>query len=460
MNILRKKDLNEVRKEAGKTKLKKTLGALDLVLLGLGGIIGTGIFVLTGLAAAQYAGPSITLSFLLGAIACVFTALAYVELAAMLPAAGSAYSYAYVSVGEGIAAFVGWCLVMVCGFGAATVAAGWSGYIVGLLESSGIHLPVALTKIPSEGGIINLPAVLIILLLCSLLIRGNKDATKLNNILVAVKLIAIFVFIFMASPHVDNQNWATFAPNGFFGIAAGAGFIFMAYTGFDTLAAAAEECKNPNRDLPIGIIGSLLGSAILYIIVSGILTAIAPYKDLNNSEPMAYALRLNGIHFGAKLVAVGAIAGMTTVMLTQLFGLSRILYVMSRDGLMPKIFGKLHHKFTTPHISLIVSSLAIVLVTGFAPVGVLGQLSSMSTLLVFSSVSIFVMIIRYKKPNEPRTFVCPAVYLVASISSILCLFLFAQLWPANWKPFLFTSAIGISIYLFYGYRNSLLKSSK
>lgn len=457
MSIFRTKTLNEVRDGAGKTGMKKNLGATDLLLLGLGGIIGTGIFVLTGLAAAKYAGPAITLSFLLGGIACVFTALAFAELAAMLPVSGSAYSYAYVTFGEGVAALIGWAVLMVYTFGAATVASGWSGYVTGMLNSFGVSLPEQLTKIPSEGGWINLPAVIIVLLLTAFLVKGTQGATKLNGILVVVKLGAILLFLLSAFPHVNFENWDVFAPHGFFGIAAGAGFVFMAYTGFDTLATAAEECKDPNRDLPIGIVGSLVGSALLYILVAGVLTAIVPYTALNNAEPMAYALRANNINIGAKLVATGAIAGMTTVILTQIFGQSRVLMVMARDGMMPGFFSKVHKRFSTPHVGLILSGIIVMIITGFSPVATLGQLSSMATLEVFCFVSIAVMVLRYKNPNEKRAFRCPAVYLVASISTILCGFLFAQLLPENWIPYLASNVVGMTIYAFYGYRNSIMR---
>ena len=460
MGIFRLKALSELRKELGKSNLKKNLGALDLILLGLGGIIGTGIFVITGLAAAQYAGPAITVSFALGAVVCVFTALAYSELAAMLPVSGSAYSYAYLTMGEVVAAMVGWIMLMVFSLGGATVAAGWSGYMVGVLKSLGFNLMPELTQIPSQGGWINLPAVSIVLLLTLMLYRGTKEATRLNGILVVVKLAAIFLFIAAAAPHANPVHWEVFAPNGFFGIAAGAGFIFIAYTGFDTLATAAEECKNPNRDLPLGIIGSLVGSAILYVIVSALLTAIVPYQELNSAEPMAVALRANGIQMGAKLVATGAIAGMTTVMLTQLYGQSRILMVMARDGLFPSMFNRLHPKFATPSTGVLVSGLLMATIAGFAPVGTLGQLSSMSTLIVFAAVSLAVMIMRKKAPLEKRPFVCPAVYGVATLSMVMCIFLFLQLFIQNWLPFLAMLGLGLGVYFVYGYKNSTLNNAK
>ncbi len=454
MQFFKRKQLSEVRDGAGKSGLVKSLGAVDLIFLGLGGIIGTGIFVLTGLAAAQYAGPAITLSFLLGGVACVFTALAFAELASMLPVSGSAYSYAQVTVGEGISMLVGWTIVMVFSFGSATVASGWSGYVIGILESAGVFLPTALTKIPAEGGWINLPAVFIVMLLTSIVLRGTEGATRFNGILVVVKLLAIGLFIFLAVPHVDANNWVTFAPKGFDGIAAGAAVIFMAYTGFDAVATAAEECKNPNRDLPIGIIGSLVGSAILYVIVAGLLTAIAPYSQLNNPQPMAFALRLNGISVGATLVATGAIAGMTTVILTQIFAQARILMMMARDGLIPGAFASVHPRFATPYVGILVSGFFVILIAGFLPVSTLGQISSMATLMVFAFVSLAVMILRYTRPNERRPFRCPAVYLVASLSCGLCLFLFSQLFWVNWKPYLLATLVGLITYLGYGYWHS------
>ncbi len=459
MIIFRRKSLSEVKRSAGNTGLKKNLGAFDLVMLGLGAIIGTGIFVLTGLAAAKYAGPAITVSFLVGGVACIFTALAYSELAAMLPVSGGAYTYVYVALGEIAAGIVGWTVLMVFTFGGATVAAGWSGYIVGIMNSMGLSLPEKLTKIPSEGGWINLPAIFIIAVLTLLLVRGTKEAAQLNGVLVAVKLGAIALFLISAAPHVNSAHWAVFSPHGFFGIAAGAGFIFMAYAGFDTLCLAAEECKNPNRDLPIGIIGSLIGSAILYILVAGVLTSIVPYTSLNLAEPMAYALRENGISIGAKVVAVGAIAGMTTVILTQIYGQSRLLLVMARDGLVPSYFTKIHRKFSSPHRGVLFAGFCMMLITGFVPVSTLGQLSSMATLAVFSFVSMAVMIMRYQKPDENRPFRCPAVYLVSSISMILCIFLFAQLLPENWVPYLTATFLGVLVYVFYGYHHSALNES-
>lgn len=458
MGIFSCKKLNQVLEDCKGVVLKKTLGTSDLILLGLGSIIGSGVFVLTGLAAAQYAGPSIVISFLLGGIAAVFTGLSYAELATLLPASGNAYTYAYVAIGECVASLIGWTVFMINFFGGSAVAVSWSGYMCGIFESIGLPLPYDLCHGAFEGGIINLPAVLITLIITGLLIRGTQEAARLNNILVVVKVAVIFIFVAVSVPNIHPVNWEVFAPNGFFGITAGAGFIFMAFNGFDVLASAAEECKNPNRDLPLGIVGSILISALLYIVVSGLLTAIVHYSQLGNAEPMAFALRQNGMGFAAKIVAFGAIAGMTTVLLSQVYVNSRTLMVMARDGLMPKFFSMIHPRFSTPYIGILTNGILIAITAGFFPVVALGQLCCMSALAVFSVVSICVLIMRYKAPQEPRIFKCPAVYWVASISTLLCSFLFFQLFFENWKPYMAATTVGLLIYIFYGYYHSVLRN--
>lgn len=456
MRIFHKKSLESILESAEKHSLKKTLGAMDLMLLGIGCVIGTGIFVLTGVAAAKYAGPAITISYALAGFACVFAALAYAELAAMVPVSGSAYTYSYIAMGEIIAWIVGWGLVLEYAVGASTVAAGWSGYMSGILASAGMPLPMELTKVPSDGGIINLPAVVISLFVGSLLIRGTKESANLNRILVAIKLGAIFIFLAVATPHFNPVNWENFMPFGFSGVATGAAAIFFAYVGFDAVACAAEECKNPNRDLPIGLIGSLAVCTMLYMAVAAVLTGIVPFETLNNAEPLAAALRANGSNIGSALVATGAIAGLTTVILVLMYGQSRIFFVMSRDGLLPQFFSKLHPKFQTPYVSSIIIGLVVAVVSGFTPIHTLGNLTSMGTLLAFIIVAIGVLVMRYTKPDVPRPFRCPAVHVVAPIAIVSCSALMYELFKTTGKPFVIWGIFGIIVYFSYmAYRHKV-----
>ncbi len=453
-NIFRIKTIEETINGAKKKSLKKTLGALDLVLLGIGCTIGTGIFVLTGIAAAEHSGPAISLSYFLAGLACIFAGLAYTELAAMMPVAGSAYTYSYSIFGEFIAWFVACGLLLEYTVGASTVAAGWSGYFVGILESGGIKLPEEFTKVPAHGGIVNLPAVCISLFIGILLTRGMKESIVLNRILVMVKLAVIFFFIIIAAPHIKMENYAEFMPFGWHGVAVGAATIFFAYVGFDSVATAAEETKNPNRDLPIGIIGSLLVCSLLYIAVSLVLTGISHYSTLDNPEPIARALRENGSNVGSALVATGAIAGMMAVLLVLMYGQSRIFFVMSRDNLIPGFFSKLHGKFSTPYISCITVSIAVALISGFTPIQTMGHMTSLGTLLAFSVAAIGVMVLRAKKPNLERPFKCPAVFLIAPLAVLSCGYLIVTLLMTTGKPFVIWAIVSLLIYCFYSYWRS------
>ncbi len=455
--LFRTKSLDAIREGARKHSLQKTLGALDLVLLGVGCTIGTGIFVLTGIAAAQHAGPAITLSYLLAGIACMFAALAYTELAAMVPVAGSAYTYSYASMGEIVAWMVGWGLILEYAVGASTVAAGWSGYMVGILKEGGIMLPDALTKVPSEGGIMNLPAICISLFIGFLLMMGTKKSVILNRILVGVKLGAIFLFLTVAAPHFDAAaNWSNFFPFGWGGVAVGAATIFFAYVGFDAVATAAEECKNPNRDLPIGIIGGLVICTALYIAVAAMLTGIVPFDQLNNAEPLAYALRANGSNIGSALVATGAIAGMTTVLLVLMYGQSRIFFVMSRDKMIPDFFSTLHPRLKTPYLSCGLVGMAVALVSGFTPIKTMGHMTSMGTLFAFIVVSLGVIILRVKRPDIERPFRCPAVMFVAPMAILSCSALLISLLHETGLVFAIWTALGLAVYGLYGYHKSPL----
>jgi APA family basic amino acid/polyamine antiporter len=456
MDIFRTKNIDTLMEGAAKQKLKKTLGATDLVLLGIGCIIGTGIFVLTGVAAAQHAGPGIMLSFVLSGLACAFAALSYAELAAIVPIAGSAYTYTYAALGEIVAWIVGWNLVLEYSVGSSAVAAGWAGYMTGLLKSAGIVLPHSLTAVPSEGGIVNLPAVFIAIFLSFLLVRGTKESASLNKILVVVKLFAVFLFLLLAAPRVNAANWTPFMPFGFAGVASGAALIFFAYIGFDAVATTAEECKNPNRDLPIGIIGSLFVCTLLYIVVAAVLTGVVPYGQLNNTEPVAYALRAIGYNFGSALVGAGAIAGITTVLLVLMYGQTRIFFAMSRDGLIPGGICVIHPTYGTPHVITIVAGIAVALIAGFTPIGTIAELTNIGTLFAFILSAIGVWVLRFTKPGLHRPFRCPAVSLVAPLAVISCGYLMYNLPYDTWVRFGVWTAIGFAVYFVYGHRKSVL----
>ncbi|WP_312563076.1 amino acid permease [Anaerospora sp.] len=460
MNILRTKKIDELIASAEKKGLKKTLGASDMVMLGVGCIIGTGIFVLTGVAAAKYAGPGIMLSFVLSGLACAFAALAYAELASMVPVAGSAYTYSYAALGEIIAWIVGWNLILEYSVGSSAVAAGWSGYMVGLLKSAGIELPKAYTAVPADGGIVNLPAMLIAIFLSFLLVRGTKESATLNKILVFIKLAAVFIFLILAGPKVNPANWTPFMPYGFSGVAGGAAIIFFAYIGFDAVATAAEECRNPNRDLPIGIIGSLVVCTILYIAVAAVLTGVVPYTELNNAEPVAYALRAIGYNLGSALVGTGAIAGITTVLLVLMYGQTRVFFAMSRDGLIPAGICKVHPKYGTPHVITMLAGVAVALIAGFTPIGIIAELTNIGTLFAFVVAAIGVFVLRRTRPDLHRPFRCPAVSIVAPLAVISCSYLMYNLPGETWMRFFIWSAIGFVVYFVYSYRNSELNKQK
>lgn len=456
MNLFRKKSIKDILVNAEKNTLKKTLGAFDLIMIGIGCTIGTGIFVITGVAAAKYAGPAISVSYVIAAVACVFAALAYAELASMVPVAGSAYTYSYAVMGEFVAWLVGWGLILEYGIGASTVSAGWSGYMVGILKSGGVNIPEYLTKVPAHGGIINLPAVCIALFIGFLLFRGTKESITLNRVLVVTKLAVIFLFLFIATPMVKVENWTEFMPFGIHGVMIGAATVFYAYIGFDAVATAAEECKNPKRDLPIGILGSLIICTVLYVGVSLVLTGIVHYDTLNNAEPLAKALRENGSNIGSVLVATGAIAGITSVLLILIYGQSRIFFVMSRDGLIPSVLSKLHKRFSTPYLSVMLTSLSVAVISGFLPLQILSQMTSLGTLFAFIVVAVGVLILRITEPNMKRSFRCPAVYVTVPLAVVSCGYLVYTLLLETGIWFILWSLLGLVVYFGYSYRKSPL----
>lgn len=456
MDLFRKKDIGALRSMAQKSGLTRNLSAFDLVFLGIGSVIGTGIFVLTGIGAALYAGPGISLSFVLASIACAFAGLAYAEYASMVPVAGSAYAYTYASLGEFLAFIVGWNLILEYTVTCSTVAAGWSGYVVGLLASGGIELPVAFTKVPEEGGIINIPAIAITMFLCILLVRGTKETVMVNRILVFVKLAVIALFFVLAVPNVDPMHWDPFLPYGVQGISAGAAIVFFAYIGFDAVATSAEEAKNPSRDLPIGILGSLGVCAVLYFFVALVLTGIVPYTDLNTPEPVAYALRVIGYPIGSAIVAVGAICGITTVLLVLLYGQARIFFALSRDGMIPAGICKIHKLYRTPYLVTIGGCILVAVIAGFAPIHLIAEMANIGTLSAFFIAGFGVLYLRIKRPEVPRGFRCPAIYFVSPMAMICCGYLMYNLPIHTWIRFVVWCVIGFIVYFGYSYKHSIL----
>ena len=456
MDLFRRKSIDELQAAAAASGMLKNLAAVDLLMLGIGAVIGTGIFVLTGVAAAKYAGPAVPLSFILSGLTCALAGLAYAEFASIVPASGSAYTYAYASLGEFIAFIVGWNLILEYTVTSSAVAVGWSGYVVGLFASAGLVLPHELVVAPEEGGIFNLPAVLITLFLSFLLVRGTKESVKLNRILVFVKLAAIFLFLVLAAPHVDAMNWEPFLPFGYSGVVSGAAIVFFAYIGFDAVATTAEECRNAARDLPVGIIGSLFICTLLYAVVAAVLTGVVPYSMLDTAEPVAFALRHIGYNVGSAIVAVGAICGITTVLLVLLYGQSRIFFAMSRDGMVPANVCKIHRRFHTPYRVTILGAIFVSVIAGVFPIGMIAEMANIGTLSAFLIASIGVMVLRKTEPDLKRNFKCPAVWLIAPLAVLSCGYLMANLPLATWHRFGFWILFGLCVYFGYSRAHSVI----
>ena len=461
----------------GEATLKRTLTANQLVMLGVGAVIGAGIFVLTGQAAAEHAGPAIMLSFVLAGIACAFAGLCYAEFAAMMPVSGSAYSYSYATLGEFVAWFIGWALVLEYLFAASTVAVGWSGYLNAFLTNFDMALPAALASAPfaAEGGelirtgtLINLPAVLIVAFVSGIGYVGITQSAFVNSIIVAIKVTVILLFIAFAAQYVDPANWQPFIPEnegpgkyGVDGVVRAAAIVFFAYIGFDAVSTSAGEAKNPQRDMPIGILGSLAICTVLYIVVCAVLTGIMPYNLLGTPEPVSTALNnYPSLGWLQTLVELAAIAGLTSVILVMLMAQPRIFYSMSRDGLMPKLFGRVHPKYRTPHVGTVIVGTIAAVLAGFLPIDLLGEMVSMGTLLAFATVCAGVLILRYTRPELPRPFRVPFAMLICPLGAVLCLYLFAQPFMEHWDLLLGWMAIGMLIYIFYGYRNSKLRQPR
>ena len=446
-------------------ELKRCLSAFDLTLLGVGAIIGTGIFVLTGIAAANQAGPAVILSFIVSGTACAFAALAYAELAASVGGCGSAYGYSYVAFGEIVAWIIGWILLLEYSVSVAAVANGWSGYFNNALHAIGLGLPDALTKSPELGGIINLPASLIILILMGMLIKGAKQSAQLNTAMVFVKILAIIIFISVAVFNVHPENWHPFMPYGWFntlpdgktvGVLAGASLVFFAYVGFDAVSTAVEEAKDPQRDVPIGIISSLAFCTIIYVIVAGLLTGIVPYSTLGVDHPVAFALESIGYNWASALISTGVIAGLTTVMLVLYYGLTRIILAMSRDGLITPYLSHVSPNTQTPVRVIIITGLIMSIAAGLVPLGSLAELVNIGTLAAFVLVCLGVIVLRRTHPDLPRPFKNPFTPLLPVLGMLSCGALMAFLPQQTWTRFLLWLGLGLVIYFVYSIRHSKL----
>jgi APA family basic amino acid/polyamine antiporter len=459
-------------------RLNRVLGARTLTAIGLGSMIGSGIFVLTGTVAANHTGPAITLAFLVAAIGCGLAAICYAELAALIPVSGSAYSYTYATLGEGVAWFVGWNLALEYMMSAATVAVGWSGYVVNLLEDFGLHLPAALTSAPIEkaadhslqatGALINLPAVLIVAVLTWVCYRGIRESASMNNIMVIIKVAIIVLFIVAGLSFVDTSNWHPYLPEntgefghfGMSGIMMGAAIIYFAYIGFDTAATTAQEARDPQRDVPAGIIGALVISTVLYVAMAAVMTGMVSYTKLDVAAPVAVALDEHPSLFWLGLpVKVGAIIGMTSVILMSILGQPRIFMAMSRDGLLPKQLQKVHPGYHTPHVGTLVTGLVAVFFAGIFPIDILGELVSIGILLAFTAVCAGVLILRYTMPEAARPFRVPFAPLVCTAGVLMCLGLTLFLPHDTWVRLAVWTGIGFAVYFGYGYWNSRLRTA-
>ncbi|MGU3665279.1 amino acid permease [Methylobacterium sp. A49B] len=455
----------------GEQQLSKSLGALSITAMGIGAIIGAGIFVLTGTAAAQYAGPGIMLSFVLGGIACAFVGLCYSEMAALIPVAGSSYTYTYATLGEFFAWLIGWDLILEYAMGAATVAVGWSGYVTSILKDVGIVIPAQFAHAPGtpiDGGgtaLFNLPAVVIVALITILLMRGTKESARFNNIMVAVKLTVVVAFIALGWGHVDTANWkplipdndGTFGHFGYSGILRGAGVVFFAFIGFDAVSTAAQEARRPQKDMPIGILGSLAVCTILYVLVAAVLTGLVPYKELNVPDPIAKGVDVIGIGWFSLLIKLGALTGLTTVILVLLYGQSRIFFTMAQDGLLPKMFSHVHPTYQTPYRSQALIGGAVALVAALVPINILGEMVSIGTLAAFILVCGSVIYLRRTDRHMKRPFKAPAVPVVPILGILFCLLLMIGLPLDTWLRLVIWMAIGLLVYFFYGRKHSVLR---
>ncbi|WP_454741233.1 amino acid permease [Cupriavidus necator] len=460
MSLFRTKNIEAMLAVARDDGLKKVLGPIDLVMMGIGAIIGTGIFVLTGTGALT-AGPALTVSFVIAAMACGFAALCYAEFASAIPVSGSIYTYSYATLGEIVAWMIGWDLLLEYGLATSAVSVGWSGYFQSLMAGFGLKLPAALTaapaSVPGVRTLLNLPACLIMLAITWVVSYGVRESTRVNNLMVAVKIGVVLLFIAVGVWHVQPANWQPFAPFGFSGIFNAAALVFFAFIGFDAVTSAAEEVRNPRRDLPVGIIGSLAVCTVLYVVVAAIMTGIVPFaKFAGVDHPVSLALQFAGENWVAGFVDLGAILGMTTVILVMTYGQTRVIFAMSRDGLLPERLSSVHPVHATPYFATWTVGIVFAAIAAFVPLNVLAELINIGTLAAFTLISVAVLVLRKTRPELPRAFRCPGVPVVPLLSVGFCLFLMAHLQALTWIAFLVWLVVGLVIYFGYARRNAVL----
>ena len=468
MSLLSKKPLSDLQAEAESGELRRSLGAFSLTTLGIGAVIGAGIFVITGTAAAQFAGPALVISMLIAGVGCAFAGLCYAEFASMIPVAGSAYTYAYATLGEIFAWIIGWDLILEYALGASTIAVGWAGNVQSFLQDFGLGIPAQWAGPPGSvvvlpggatvHGVFNVPAALVVLAISMLLIIGIRESAGLNTVIVVIKVVVLLLFVAFGAAYINRANWHPFIPPnaghfgeyGWSGVLRGAGVIFFAFIGFDAVSTAAQEARHPQRDMPIGIMVSLVICTILYVAVALVLTGIVKYTQLNVPAPIALGIDATGIAWLKPIVKLGAIMGLTSTMLVMLLGQPRIFYSMSRDGLLPPLLGKIHPRFRTPYVTTAITGVVVALVAGLFPIAVLTQLTAMGTLLAFVMVCMGVLVLRRREPNLARPFKTPGMPWVPILGALICLAQMVGLPLETWARLVIWLVVGLAIYFWYG----------